>query len=180
MRQHLPLETEIKLRIPSCEGLMPMLAALGFREITPAQEEISVLWDRGGELLGQRSALRLRSFAAAVKLTWKGPVVDDPLLKIRPELETGVDDLAAMEGILRALGYEPVLRMVKTRAVWERNELEACLDRTPFGDFLELEGDPQAIRYAMEGLSLNESHLERRSYPALWREAGVGEEKKSS
>lgn len=168
----MPLETEIKLRIPSCEALAPMLAALGFQEIQSPQEEISVLWDRGGELLRQRSALRLRTYAGATRLTWKGPVVDDPMLKIRPELETGVENLEVMEGILRVLGFEPVLSMVKTRAVWSRQELVACLDRTPFGDFLELEGDPQAIRLAMEGLSLNASHVERRSYPALWREAG--------
>lgn len=172
MRHRVPLETEIKLRISSCEGMAPMLAALGFRETTPAQEEVSILWDRGQELLLQQSALRLRSYAGTVRLTWKGPPVDDPLLKIRPEVETGVEDLEAMEGILRSLQYQPVLTMVKTRAVWTREELVACLDRTPFGDFLELEGDPQAIRYAMEGLSLNASHREPRSYPALWREAG--------
>lgn len=172
MKHRLPLETEIKLRIPSCEAVAPLLEALGFTETIPAQEELSVLWDRGEELFQQRSALRLRSYAGATRLTWKGAPVEDPLLKIRPEVETGVEDFEAMEGILRALGYEPVLRMVKTRAVWERDELEACLDRTPFGDFIELEGDPQAIRYAMEGLSLNASHLERRSYPTLWREAG--------
>jgi adenylate cyclase class 2 len=172
MNPRVPLETEIKLRIPSCEALAPMLAALGFRETQPAQEEISELWDRGGELLRQRSALRLRTFAGAARLTWKGPVVADPLLKIRPELETGIESREVMEGILRALGFEPVLRMVKTRGVWERAELVACLDRTPFGDFLELEGEPLAIRLAMEGLSLNASHLEPRSYPALWREAG--------
>lgn len=172
MKHRPPLETEIKLRIPSCEGLAPLLAALGFQETVPAQEEISVLWDRQEELRSKEQALRLRRFAGTTRLTWKGAVVADPLLKIRPEVETGVEDLEAMEGILGALGYEPVLRMVKTRSVWSREELVACLDRTPFGDFLELEGDPQAIRYAMEGLSLNASHAERRSYPTLWREAG--------
>lgn len=172
MKHRLPLETEIKLRIPSCEAMAPLLEALGFRESIPAQEEVSELWDREDELRSKQNALRLRSFAGSIRLTWKGAPVEDPLLKIRPEVETGVEDLEATEGILRALGYEPALRMVKTRAVWERDELVACLDRTPFGDFIELEGDPQAIRYAMEGLSLNAAHVERRSYPTLWREAG--------
>ena len=33
-------------------------------------------------------------------------------------------------------------------------------------------GEAIAIRYAMEGLSLNAAHVERRSYPTLWRESG--------
>ena len=173
MKHRVPLETEIKLRIPSCEALAPLLGALGFQEKVAAQEEVSVLLDRGGELFTQQSALRLRRFAGSARLTWKGPVMADPLLKIRPEVETGVEDGEAIEGILKALGFEPVLRMVKTRAVYERAELEACLDRTPFGDFLELEGDAHAIKLAMEGLGLNASHVEKRSYPTLWRE-GAG------
>ncbi len=169
-----PLETELKLRIPATGPYGPLLAALGFRERVPAQPETSVLWDRGGELRAAGSALRLRRYAGQARLTWKGPKVPDALLKIRPELETGVADAAALEGILRALGFEPVLRMEKVRAVWARPELEACLDETPFGCYLELEGDPQAIRGAMEGLGLAPDRAEPRSYPELYQAHGLG------
>lgn len=168
------LETELKLRIPATGPLRERLAALGFREQIPAQPEQSVLWDRGGELRTSGSALRTRTFAGTSRLTWKGPKVPDPLLKIRPEHETGVDDGAALEAILRALGYQPVLRMEKVRAVWERAELEACLDETPFGCYLELEGEPQAIRVAMEGLGLAPDRAETRSYPELYQSHGLG------
>lgn len=173
MKHAAPLETEVKVRIPGPSALRPLLEALGFQEAIPAQEEISVLWDRAGELRAQGCALRLRRYAGKAVLTWKGPLVPDPLLKIRPEHETDVADPEALEAILEGLGYAPVLRMVKARAVWTRSELEACLDETPFGAFLELEGDPQAIKLAMEGLGLNKAHVETRSYPALWREAGL-------
>ena len=85
-----------------------------------------------------------------------------------------IGDGEALEAILRALGYEPVLRMEKVRAVWEREELEACLDETPFGCYLELEGDPQAIRAAMEGLGLAPDRAEPRSYPELYQAHGLG------
>jgi adenylate cyclase class 2 len=162
------VETEVKLRIPSVAAMLPMLGALGFREVTPPAEETSVLWDRGGELLDGGSALRLRRYAGRAVLTWKGPRTADPMLKIRPERETGVEDPEALEAILRALGFAPTLTMVKTRAVWAREELEACLDETPFGCFLELEGEPAAIRLAMEHLSLDAGHVETRSYAALY------------
>jgi adenylate cyclase class 2 len=165
------VETEVKLRIPSVAAMFPMLRALGFREVSPSSEEASVLWDRDGELLAGGSALRLRRYAGRAVLTWKGPRTPDPLLKIRPEQETAVEDPEALEAILRALGFAPTLAMVKTRAVWAREELEACLDETPFGCFLELEGEPTAIRLAMEHLSLDAGHVETRSYATLFAAA---------
>jgi adenylate cyclase class 2 len=174
MKQKPALETELKLRIPATGPYRPLLEALGFREVLPAQPEFSVLWDRQGELRAAGSALRTRAFAGRARLTWKGPKVPDAILKIRPEHETGVADLDSLEAILRALGFEPVMRMEKVRAVWERAELEACLDETPFGCYLELEGDPQAIRVAMEGLGLAPDRAEPRSYPELYQAHGLG------
>ncbi len=173
MKQKPALETELKLRIPATGPYRPLLETLGFREVLPAQPEVSVLWDRQGELRATGSALRTRAFAGQSRLTWKGPRVPDAILKIRPELETGVVDLETLEAILRALGFEPVMRMEKVRAVWERAELEACLDETPFGCYLELEGDPQAIRVAMEGLGLAPDRAEPRSYPELYQAHGL-------
>jgi adenylate cyclase, class 2 len=168
------LETELKLRIPATGPFRPLLQALGFQEVHPPQPELSVLWDRQGELRASGSALRTRAYAGLARLTWKGPKVPDALLKIRPELETGVEDLASLEAILRALGFAPVLRIEKVRSVWKRPELEACLDETPFGCYLELEGDPQAIRVAMESLGLAPDFAETRSYPELYQAQGLG------
>jgi adenylate cyclase, class 2 len=168
------LETELKLRIPATGPIRPLLEALGFHEVIAAQPEISVLWDRNGELRAAGSALRTRRHAGHFRLTWKGPKVPDAMLKIRPEIETGIEQMDALEAILHALGFEPVMRMEKVRAVWERAELEACLDETPFGCYLELEGDPQAIRAAMEGLGLAPNRAETRSYPELYLAHGLG------
>ncbi len=173
MKQKSTVETELKLRIPATAPLRTRLADLGFREVTPAQTEQSTLWDREDRLRSENSALRTRSFAGRCRLTWKGPRVPDALLKIRPELETGVEDGPALEAILLALGFEPTLRMEKVRAVWQRQDLEACLDETPFGCFLELEGEPEAIHTALAGLGLGTETAETRSYPELYREAGL-------
>jgi len=163
-----PLEIEVKLRIPSPEDLAPRLRAAGFGLVHPEALEVSVLWDRAGVLLAADSALRLRRYGDQATLTWKGPKVADPRLKIRPEQETAVADPEAMEAILRALAFAPVLAMEKRRAVWARGELEACLDRTPFGCFLELEGSREAIAAAMAELALGPDLIEPRSYAALF------------
>lgn len=173
MNPRIPLETEVKLRIPSTLELAPRLEARGFSLEIPVQEERSVLWDRGTELLDQGCALRLRVHAGKATLTWKGRKVDDPVLKVRPELETPLEHPEAMEGILRALGYTPVLAMTKLRAVWRRADLVACLDETPFGCFLELEGEPEAIQAEMTALALGPELAELRSYPSLYRAHGL-------
>ena len=174
MASSVPVETELKLRIPATAPFPARLAALGFREIQPAQPERSELWDRDGSLRAQESALRLRRYAGQARLTWKGPKIPDALLKVRPELETAVADGEALEGILRALGFTPVLRLEKVRAVWRREGLEACLDETPFGCYLELEGAPPAIRAAMDALGLDPGQAEPRSYPELYQAHGLG------
>ncbi|MBS1766949.1 MAG: class IV adenylate cyclase [Acidobacteria bacterium] len=174
MKHRNPVETELKLRIPAVAPFRALLAAMGFTETVPSQSELSVLWDRNGELQAAGSALRVRRYAGRVILTWKGPKVPDPMLKIRPEQETAVEDGEALEAILSSLGYAPVLRMEKTRALWSREELSACLDETPFGCFLELEGDAHAIKAAAEHLHLGTDRVERRSYPTLFREHGLG------
>jgi adenylate cyclase, class 2 len=174
MRHKSALETELKLRIPAAAPFRPQLEALGFQERTPMQPELSVLWDRNGELLAAGSALRTRVYGGRACLTWKGPKVPDAMLKIRPEWETGIEDGPAMEAILLALGYEPLLRLEKLRAVWVRADLEVCLDETPFGCYLELEGNPQAIRATMEELGLAPELAEPRSYPELYQFHGLG------
>ena len=167
-----PLEIEVKLRIPSPEVLAPRLGAAGFRPVRPEALEVSVLWDRSGELQAADCALRVRRYAGRCLLTWKGARVADPRLKVRPERETEVADPEALEAILEALGYAPVLRMEKRRAIWERAGLEACLDRTPFGCFLELEGEREAIQAAMAELGLDPGQIETRSYAVLFSEQG--------
>jgi len=137
------VEIEMKFRIPALEPARLRLEAAGFTPAHPQSEERSVLWDRGGDLLGRGCALRLRRYDGLALLTWKGPRLADPLLKIRPELETTLADPLAMEGILEALGFAPVFTMVKSRSVWRLGALEACLDQAPFGCYLELEGAPE-------------------------------------
>ncbi len=169
------IEIEMKFRIGATGPMEPLLEAAGFQRVHPRGEEVSVLWDRGAELRDQGCALRTRRYHGMARVTWKGAKVEDPFLKIRPEVETGVEDADAMEGILTALGFRPSLAMRKFRSVWRRGELEACLDEAPFGAFLELEGAPEAIRAAMPALGLGEDQAETRSYPTLFQlHAGPG------
>lgn len=172
MKQNGHVEIEVKYRVPDLEPFRRLLASRGFREVHPQQEESSVLWDREGSLRSRGCALRLRRYGDRAVLTWKGPRQEDPLLKIRPEIETEVADPAALEGILAALDFAPALAMTKSRSIWRRGALEACLDEAPFGRYLELEGSREEIAAAAAELGLEDADVEPRSYPALFMEQG--------
>lgn len=161
-------EIELKLRVPSLAGLESRLEALGYRRMVPSGPEQSTLWDREGVLRARHEAVRVRSFGGRTTLTWKGPRDPDPIFKIRSEVETEVADRGALETILRALGLAPVMEMAKERALWHGNKLIVCLDQTPFGAFVELEGPPEAIISARQALGLQEAIVETRSYPTLF------------
>ena len=102
-------------------------------------------------------------------LTWKGPRVADPQLKIRPEVETEVADPAAMEAILQALGFAPVLAMVKTRAIWAPGRAwRPAWTRPPTAVSWNWKAPGRPSTQAMAQLGLDADQIEPRSYAALY------------
>ena len=51
--------------------------------------------------------------------------------------------------------YAPVFAYEKVREEWEFAGCHVCLDRLCFGDFVELEGEPESIRAAAAALGLD-------------------------
>src|SRR4051794_40226645 len=98
------LETEIKLRIDTPASGRRLLGKVGFRVATPRIFERNTIFDTPGNGLRKAgNVLRVREAGRRSTLTFKGP----PLAgrhKIRPEVETDVDDPAAAAEILRGLG----------------------------------------------------------------------------
>ena len=169
------IETEIKLRVPSIQEARKQLRSLGFNILVKMQKEETVIWDKQGTLKETDCVLRLRQYDQKTTLTFKHAKEKHPILKIRPEAQTVVDDLQSTEQILRWLGFEPTLTMIKHREIWRRPELVACLDQTPFGSFMELEGEPDAIKLAMESLCVDASRIEYKGYPSLFRAFATSE-----
>ncbi len=168
------MEIELKVRVATLEGLEDRLRAAGFRESVPFGPEQSTLWDREGALREKRQAVRVRSYGGITSLTWKGPRSPDPMLKIRPEVETQVANREALEAILRALDLAPTMEMTKVRATWVAAGLMVCLDQTPFGCFVEIEGSQEAILVTRSALGLDDAEVETRSYPALFEQFRLG------
>jgi adenylate cyclase class 2 len=70
-----------------------------------------------------------------------------------------------------SLGYKPVFRYQKFREVWRVKETELVLDRTPIGDYFEIEGTVDTIRAVAADLGMNMDNAIRQSYADLYRQA---------
>jgi adenylate cyclase, class 2 len=72
--------------------------------------------------------------------------------------------------LLEALGMVEQFRYEKYRQTYVLGELEACLDETPIGCYIELEGAPDSIRAGADRLGLSMKDGEVRSYPEIYED----------
>jgi adenylate cyclase class 2 len=142
-----PLETEVKIRIDEASPAAQSIEAAGFSITQPREFESNTLYDTPNRsLLSAGVLLRLRQSGGRFMITWKGRSKPGPH-KTRPEVETTVGSLAALDRILHELGYAPVFRYEKYRRIYQApgDAGLVTMDETPIGNFLELEGDGEWI-----------------------------------
>ncbi len=171
-------EIEIKIRVTAAELAATRRRALelGFRPVHPRAHEENSLFDLPDRRLTEAGcALRLRRYGASALLTYKGPRRDDPRFKIREEIETPVGDYAAAARLLEALGFTVTFCYGKFRERLAGPGLELCLDETPFGCFVEIEGPPEIIERVASELGWTRADFITRNYVDLYLEHGLGQ-----
>lgn len=126
----------------------------------------------GGQLHLKSCVLRLRRVGTHATLTYKERFPSISGIKHQREEETGVEDAEAMSAILDALGFKPALVYEKRRATWRLGETEVVVDELPFGLFLEIEGEEQAIIETEKLLGLGDAEVEMETYPQLTSQHG--------
>jgi adenylate cyclase class 2 len=162
-------ETEIKLPCTDLAGVREKLRSRGATLREEKHAEHNVLYDDPrGELSGRGCTLRLRTAGPDVILTFKGPARFEDGLKIREEREIRVSDAAEAAALLSGIGFLPRFRYEKQRESWEHAGCIVSLDETPIGRFLEVEGNPAAIRRVVTDLELDFSEAIPYSYPKLY------------
>ncbi len=155
----------------------PVRAALERAEAerVAAMLEENVFYDTADRrLLAAGSGMRLRVHrmladgGTNVRMTFKGPK-QPGLLKLRREIEFGVDDGDAAGELLAALGYEPIIRFEKRRERWRLGGCVVELDEMPrLGCFVEIEGpDEPTIMSIRQRLGLEDAELIADSYAAM-------------
>lgn len=165
-----PREIEIKFRIADLRGLHRDLRRAGFRQVTTSTHEMNVLYDLPGQKLRKRGEmLRLRRYGDRWIVTHKAKGAAGRH-KSRVELETTVANGEQMDQILRALGFTPAFRYEKYRAEWSDGKGHVVLDKTPIGDFGEIEGSARWIDRTAKALGIAPESYITQSYAPMFFE----------
>lgn len=162
-------EIEIKFPLRDRNALVQKLHEIGAQRLYAETFEDNIVLDRRGELRTKGALLRVRKFGRYALATFKGPVAFDGNVKTREEVQTGVESFELAIQLLDALGFKPVFRYQKFREVWRVRDVEVVLDRTPIGEYFEVEGALDVIRGVAEELGMTMEQGIRQSYADLYR-----------
>jgi adenylate cyclase class 2 len=165
-------EIEVKFPLHNRQELTRKLHELGAQRLYPETFEDNIVLDRRGELRTKGALLRVRKFGKYSLATFKGPMsIEAGGIKTREEVQTGVESFELAIQLFDSLGFKPVFRYQKYREVWRFREVEVVLDRTPIGEYFEIEGPMEMIRTIAGELGMNFEQAIRLTYADLYRQA---------
>ncbi len=171
------IETEVKIEVDKLEleAVREKLPSLGALCTLPRVEEKNELFDfPDGRLAKRERILRLRERGALSRVTFKIKEAEDIEFRVRKELESDVSNPDQVRSIFLALGLEAWFGYQKHREIWklgsEGEAVKISLDETVFGLFIELEGEPRAIRRAASQLALDSGRFTTVTYIEIFKE----------
>ena len=164
-------EIEVKFPLRERGELVRKLHEIGAQRLYPETFEDNIVLDRRGELRTKGALLRVRRFGKYSIATYKGPMSIEGGVKSRDEVQTGVESFELAIQLFDALGFKPVFRYQKFREVWRLRDVEVVLDRTPIGEFFEIEGPIDTIRTIAGELGMSMDNAIRQTYADLYRQA---------
>jgi adenylate cyclase class 2 len=165
-------EIEVKFPLRDRQELTRKLHELGAQRLYPETFEDNIVLDRRGELRTKGALLRVRKFGKYALATYKGTMsIEASGIKTRDEVQTGVESFELAIQLFDSLGYKPVFRYQKYREVWRFRDVEVVLDRTPIGEYFEIEGPVEMIRSIAADLGMNFDQAVRQTYADLYRQA---------
>lgn len=164
-------EIEVKFPLKDRHELLRRLHDIGGQRLYPETFEDNIVLDRRGELRTKGSLLRVRKFGKYSIATYKGPMSIEGGVKSRDEVQTGVESFELAIQLFDSLGFKPVFRYQKFREVWRVRDAEVVIDRTPIGEYFEIEGPIDLIRTLAAELGMEMEQAIRQTYADLYRQA---------
>jgi adenylate cyclase class 2 len=164
-------ELEIKFPLRDRHELVRKLHEIGAQRLYPETFEDNIVLDRRGDLRTKGALLRVRKFGKYSIATYKGPMSIEGGVKSREEVQTGVESFELAIQLFDALGFKPVFRYQKFREVWRVRDAEVVIDRTPIGEYFEIEGPIDHIRALAAELGMEMESAIRHTYADLYRQA---------
>lgn len=171
--QEAPAEVEVKFHVQRLAEVSRRLEDLGASVQCKRVLERNLRFDTPDRRLErEHRALRLRQDAITT-LTFKGPSRFQEGIRVRTEIETHIEDFAGARLLLEALGYVVTFEYEKFRTTYAFAETSIMLDELPYGDFVEIEGDPAAIQLTASKLGLRWQAAIEDSYLGLFEKLRI-------
>ncbi|MFB0565815.1 MAG: class IV adenylate cyclase [Candidatus Aminicenantaceae bacterium] len=162
------LEIEVKIRVKDLNPYREKLLNLGAILVSERFYEENILYDFPSQTLyKKRQALRVRKIGKKAFLTFKGAPQKSRKFKIRKEYETEIKNQKQVRKILKYMGLVPVFDYQKYRTVFKKGNLKICLDETPVGNFIEMEGERNEIVRFAQALDFSKDEYIKLDYIEL-------------
>jgi len=174
------LEIEVKIQIKNPKEMAHKIVEQGAQLVRERYFEENSLYDFSDlTLTKKQQAFRLRKIKKKAYLTFKGSPQKSRQFKIREEYETEVKNVNQIKKIIKSLGLVPKFQYDKFRTVFKKKKLIICLDETPVGNFIELEGEQSHIVRFASSLGFSRTDFLKKSYIDLYSELGKKIDSKS-
>ncbi len=164
------IEKEIKLKVDDVENVLRSLKQHGAQFEGGALERTIRFDNENKDYEKAGKFFRVRSgFKNTVTLKEK-IAGGDKNVRARKETEFEVEDIDKMAYVFNVLGLNYSMTMEKYRQHWNYGGCDVTLDELPFGVFMEIEGEENAISEVCKSLGLDESKKILVTYWELWAE----------
>jgi adenylate cyclase, class 2 len=174
-------EIEVKVRIADLSGAISSIGRLRAKCTGRVLEQNTLFDTPGADLRGGGRLLRIRIETPAPSslvrgglprtvITSKSPAPSSATSRYKEKLERELvlQSPRNWRASLGALGFRPGFRYEKFRTTFRLSGLHLDLDETPVGDFLELEGRPEAIDRVAQALGFSRCDYIRSTYWDLY------------
>jgi len=149
------METEAKFYLSDLVALENKLVARDAKLEISRTHEYNLRFDTSdGAYTRTYRVIRLRR-DGKIRLTYKGPGEIVEGVRTREEIEFEVSDFDAAQTFIESLGFNISFVYEKYRTTYHYGNCEIVLDETPYGNFIEIEGESgRDIQALAESLGL--------------------------
>lgn len=163
-------EIEVKVVVKDFKEIKKKLKELGAKKKCQKTFEKNILFDHKNLKIKEKNfILRLRKFGKSNLLTLKTSAKGKKDFKVREEINILVEDFEKMKEIFNKLGFFEAFYYEKYREDYIYNGLNISLDKTPIGNYVEIEGDYEKILDFLKKINVKLKETISLSYLQLFR-----------
>jgi len=163
-------EKELKFKLSNIDPIIKKIKELGFEELGENEQEDIYFDSIDNKLLKEGKALRIRKEGNRFYLTFKSKALSrKPKIRKEINIELNETQVIKLKEILKSLGYNEVLKIIKKRREFKRKDFRIAIDKVEgLGVFLEIEYENEIeMRELLHNFGLEIEDAIEQTYPEM-------------